>query len=187
MADEQHVSLKDDRAVSCATWSISYDIRLIPSGNDQFLSQGNSVLNAYLRHGGFIWRVDEFRRIVINVGHPHDHWNSSVLVRGPYCAVKLKNKQKKPTLKDVKLRPWKRSISLRFYYRFSNCIFLCTSDKEWYQQYVQVTLLSLTSYTKVNVIFISKYYYDLMIFIISEKDGAVMWYFQIVITLWRYL
>lgn len=46
--------------------------------------------NSYLRHSGLIRRVNEFRRIIVDVGHSHDHRNCPLLIGQLHRAAQLK-------------------------------------------------------------------------------------------------
>lgn len=61
------------------------------NGNSTFLYGKEGALDSYLRHSGLIRRVNEFRRVIVDVGHSHDHRDRSLLVGRLHRAAQLKN------------------------------------------------------------------------------------------------
>jgi len=49
------------------------------------------LYDSYLWHSGLIWRVNEFRRIIVDVGHSHYHRDRPLLVSRFHRAAQLKN------------------------------------------------------------------------------------------------
>lgn len=68
----------------------NYDIQLHARNEnyDSFVTR-----DAYFRHSGLVWGVNEFWRIIVDVGHSHNHWNRPFLVGQLHCAAQLKNKR----------------------------------------------------------------------------------------------
>lgn len=62
------------------------------AGNEnQLLLRGKKAhLSSYLRHSGLVRRVNEFRCVVVDVRHSHDHRNRPLFIGGLYRTAQLK-------------------------------------------------------------------------------------------------